>query len=84
MLGIRAITLITAFGIALIKTYIIAAEFIHLKVEKRITTLIILSIIIIILIFYFNITPNIMKTSGQHWIKITPQTAAEETVPEHN
>src|SRR4030095_7096799 len=36
MLGIRVVTLITAFGIALVKAYLVAKNFMHLDVEKPI------------------------------------------------
>ena len=34
MLGIRLVTIITAFGIALVKAYLVAKNFMHLDVEK--------------------------------------------------
>ena len=36
MLEIPALTLITAFGIAVIKAFMVAANFMHLKFEKQI------------------------------------------------
>ena len=36
MAGIRALTLVTAFGIALVKAYMVAKNFMHLDVEKPI------------------------------------------------
>ena len=36
MAGIRVVTLITAFGIALVKAYIVAKNFMHLDIEKPI------------------------------------------------
>ena len=36
MLEIRVVTLITAFGIAIVKAYIVAKNFMHLDVEKPI------------------------------------------------
>jgi caa(3)-type oxidase subunit IV len=36
MLGIRVVTLIAAFGIALVKAYLVAKNFMHLDIEKPI------------------------------------------------
>jgi caa(3)-type oxidase subunit IV len=70
MLGIRWVTLLTAFGIALVKAHKVAAEFMHLKVEKRIATLIMLSMLVIMVIFFFGVAPDVMKASGQRWVKV--------------
>ena len=35
MLEVPALTLITAFGIAIIKSFLVAANFMHLKFEKK-------------------------------------------------
>ena len=36
MTGIRVVMLITAFGVALVKAYLVAKNFMHLDVEKPI------------------------------------------------
>ena len=36
MLGIRVVMLLTAFGVALVKAYLVAKNFMHLNVEKPI------------------------------------------------
>jgi caa(3)-type oxidase subunit IV len=69
MIGVRWITLITAFGIAVIKAHKVAAEFMHLKVEKRIATLIMLSMVVVMVIFFFGVAPDVMKSSGTRWMK---------------
>ena len=35
MFGIRSLTLITAFGIAIVKAYLVAKNFMHVNIEKR-------------------------------------------------
>ena len=84
MLGIRVVTLITAFGIAIVKAYIVAAEFMHLKAEKRLATLIMTSMLLLMLIFYFGIAPDVMKSSGQRWIKKPPQERQAPASAEHH
>ncbi len=35
LLGVRIVTLITAFGIAIVKAYLVARNFMHLNVQPR-------------------------------------------------
>ena len=35
MVGIRFVTLVTAFGIAIVKAYLVCSHFMHLNIEKK-------------------------------------------------
>src|ERR1044071_4269388 len=52
MLEIKTVTLITAFGIALVKAYLVAVNFMHLNVEKRYVTYILVTCIAFMFLFY--------------------------------
>ena len=67
MLEIPWITVLTAFGIALIKTFMVAANFMHLKFEKKIIWYLLIIAIIFLGIFYFGVAADIMNSSGQQW-----------------
>ncbi|NOT33376.1 MAG: cytochrome C oxidase subunit IV family protein [Candidatus Eisenbacteria bacterium] len=69
MLGIRVITLITAFGIALVKAYIVAKNFMHLDVEKPIVHWALAVALLLMVVFYAGIAPDVQKQSGTHWKK---------------
>lgn len=69
MVGIRWITLITAFGIAIVKALIVAREFMHLRVERKIVTMILVSMLALTSVFFFGVAPDVMKTEGQNWVK---------------
>jgi hypothetical protein len=69
MLEIRWLTLLTAFGIAIVKAYIVAAEFMHLKYEKKFITYMLLSMLFIMFIFFFGVAPDVMTPGGQNWIR---------------
>ena len=66
-LGIRSVTLITAFGIAIVKAVMVAAYFMHLNVEKRIAWLLIGSMFIAMLLFVAGIAPDVGKMEGRNW-----------------
>ncbi|MBK9293211.1 MAG: cytochrome C oxidase subunit IV family protein [Oligoflexia bacterium] len=73
MIGIRVITLITAFGIAVVKALMVASEFMHLKFEKKFVTYMLLTMLFLMFLFFFAVAPDVMKTSGQNWVKIPMQ-----------
>ncbi len=70
MLGIKAITLITAFGIAIVKAFMVASYFMHLNVEKKYIWYMLLTMLALMIFFFFAIAPDIMNTSGTNWRSI--------------
>ena len=69
MLGIRAVTLIAAFGIALVKAYLVAKNFMHLNVEKPIVHWTLGAALVLMVLLYAGLAPDVQKSSGQHWVK---------------
>jgi caa(3)-type oxidase subunit IV len=68
-LGIRVITLITAFGIALVKAYMVAKNFMHLDVEKPIIHWLLAVILVLMVLLFAGVAPDVMKDTGRHWKK---------------
>ena len=69
MLGIRAVTLIAAFGIALVKAYLVAKNFMHLDIEKPIVHWALGSALVLMVLLYAGLAPDVQKSTGQHWEK---------------
>ena len=69
MLGIRAVTLIAAFGIALVKAYMVAKNFMHLNVEKRWIHWALAMALVLMVLLYAGISPDVGRDSGQRWVK---------------
>ena len=67
MLEIPWLTVLTAFGIALVKTFMVAANFMHLKFKKKIIWYLLIIAITFLGIFYFGTAADIMNQSGQQW-----------------
>jgi caa(3)-type oxidase subunit IV len=66
-LEIRIVTLITAFGVALVKAYLVAKHFMHIPLESKwVSQLLLLSIALMVVLF-FGIAPDVMKHQGQQW-----------------
>ena len=67
--GIRVVTLITAFGVALVKAYMVAKNFMHLDVEKPIVHWVLGIALVFMVLLYAGVAPDVQKSEGQHWTK---------------
>jgi caa(3)-type oxidase subunit IV len=80
MIGIRLVTLITAFGIAIVKAYLVTKHFMHLNIEKRWVTWILVAMIAFMVVMFGGVAPDVMKHTGHHWDKdyVEPALVHEE------
>ena len=69
MFGIRWVMLVTAFGVALVKAYMVAKNFMHLDVEKPIVHWILLVALALMVLLYGALAPDVQKGAGQGWKK---------------
>ena len=69
MLGIRVVTLIAAFGVALVKAYLVAKNFMHLDIEKPIVKWLLGLVLAIMVLLYAMVAPDVQKSTGQNWVK---------------
>ena len=69
MFGIRVVTLIAAFGIALVKAYIVAKNFMHLDIEKPIVHWMLVLALVIMVLMFAGVSPDVMKDHGRGWKK---------------
>ena len=76
MAEIRTVTLITAFGIAIVKAFLVAKHFMHVNLEKRWVGYLLAAMIALMLLFFGGTAPDVMKHDGARW----ENTAAKEAV----
>ena len=69
MFEIQALTLITAFGIAVVKAYLVAKEFMHLPEAPKFVTYLMATCLVFMLLFFAGSAPDIMKDDGSNWKK---------------
>lgn len=67
-LEIGWVTLITAFGIALVKANMVIQNFMHLKWEKRIAKLVLATSLALMVLFYGAVATDIQKHEGRNWV----------------
>jgi len=81
-LGIKAVTLITAFGIAIVKAYLVAKNFMHLNIEPRYAVYLLVTMLVFMFLLFAGSAPDIMKHEGRNWVK--PIVHAEAQAPAHH
>ena len=69
MIGIKIVTLITAFGIAVVKAYLVAKNFMHLNLQPRFVVYLLGTTLVFMLLFFAGTSPDVMKHSGDNWEK---------------
>ena len=69
MTGIRVVMLATAFGVALVKAYIVAKNFMHLDIEKPIVKWLLGIALVFMVLLYAGVAPDVQKSDGQNWKK---------------
>jgi caa(3)-type oxidase subunit IV len=67
MTGIRVVMLITAFGVALVKAYMVAKNFMHLDIEKPIVHWTLGVALVLMVLLFAGVAPDVMKHDGHRW-----------------
>jgi len=81
-IGIQWVTLVTAFGIAVVKAYLVARNFMHLNVQPRFVVYMLATVLVFMLLFFAGTAPDVMNPEGDNWVKpawLEPAEAAEAT-----
>lgn len=73
------VTLVTAFGIALVKASLVVTYFMHLNVEKRYIRYMLYAMLLMIGLLFAGTAPDVMQTSGLRW----QNQAVRELIEEH-
>jgi caa(3)-type oxidase subunit IV len=68
-IGIKWVTLVTAFGIAVVKAYYVAVRFMHLNLTPRFVIYFVSTTLVFMLLFFAGTAPDVMKSSGTNWVK---------------
>ena len=68
-LQIKVVTIITAFGVACYKAYLVAKNFMHVNLEKPFVSYLLLTVVVFMLLFFAGASPDVMKREGTRWEK---------------
>jgi caa(3)-type oxidase subunit IV len=75
-IGILWLTLITAFGIAVVKAALVVREFMHLKDERKLIGWVLVTSLLFMLILFAGVAPDVMRHEGRNWENL----AAKEVI----
>jgi len=71
-LEIRVVTMITAFGIAVYKAWLVAKHFMHVTVQPKFVMYMLGTTLVFMLLFYAGTAPDVMEHEGANWVKPNP------------
>ena len=74
------ITLMTAFGIAVVKAYLVASNFMHLNIEKKYISYMLATMLMFMLLFFAGVAPDVMKHKGQNWENVAAEQEIERAL----
>jgi caa(3)-type oxidase subunit IV len=80
--GLRWITLITAFGIALVKANLVINNFMHLRWEKKLMKWVLATSVILMVLMVAGIAPDVLNHEGRNWQNLAAQAAVERGLGE--
>ena len=75
-LRLRSVTLLTAFGIALVKAYLVVKHFMHIGHTPKFVPYLLTACLVFMLLFFAGTAPDVMNDTGSNWEK--PAWVAEE------
>ena len=79
--GILWVTLVTAFGIAIVKANLVIQNFMHLKWERRIAKWFLTTSLVLMFLMMAGVSVDIMNHEGNNWENIAAQAAVERGIP---
>lgn len=77
LLEIRIVTLLTAFGIAIVKAYLVAKHFMHIGLERRFVVYLLVAMLALMLIMVGGVSPDVFKHDGVRWENVGAKAAVE-------
>lgn len=81
MAGIPWLTLITAFGIAIVKATLVVQNFMHLKWEQKIMKWVLLASVVIVGLFWAAVRPDVGAHRGRNWVNNAAAAAVARGIP---
>jgi caa(3)-type oxidase subunit IV len=83
MTHIRDVVLIAAFGVALVKAYLVAKNFMHINVEKRWVPYLLVMCLLLVAVLFAGVAPDVMKHAGLNWTNPSANPPASAGAAKH-
>jgi caa(3)-type oxidase subunit IV len=79
---IKIVVLMAAFGIAVVKAYLVCAKFMHLNIEKKFVVYFLATSLAFMALFYFGVAPDVMEHKGHRWKNVAAEAAVNRGIEE--
>ena len=79
-LGI-VITLVTAFGIAVVKAWLVIKNFMHLTIERVVPKLFLAASVLLLALFWGGVAPDVQNLEGRMWVNDAAKEAVARGIP---
>ena len=80
-IGIKLVTLMTAFGIAIVKAYLVVKNFMHIDIAAKYVAYFIVTALVFMFLFFAGAAPDVMKSAGRNWEKPSWVSGAVHAAP---
>jgi caa(3)-type oxidase subunit IV len=80
--GLKWLTLITAFGVALVKANLVVENFMHLKWEKVLAKWVLGVSLVLMALFFAGVSPDVMEHTGDRWVNNAAIAAVARGIPD--
>jgi caa(3)-type oxidase subunit IV len=80
-IGVLWVTLITAFGIAIVKANLVIQNFMHLKWERRIAKWFLTTSLVLMALMMAGVSVDVMNHEGNNWENVAAMAAVERGIP---
>ncbi|MCG6956474.1 MAG: c-type cytochrome [Gemmatimonadetes bacterium] len=80
--GLKWLTLITAFGVALVKANLVVENFMHLKWEKVLAKWVLGTSLVLMALFFAGVSPDVMEHKGDRWVNNAAIAAVARGIPD--
>lgn len=81
--GILWLTLVTAFGIAVVKAGLVVQNFMHLKWEKRLMKWMLATSLVLMALFVAGVSSDVLNHEGRNWENLAAMAAVERGIAGH-
>ena len=80
-LEILFVTLVTAFGVAVIKAWLVIKHFMHLTIERVVPKLFLAASVLLLALFWGGVAPDVQLDEGRNWENVAAKEATERGLP---
>jgi caa(3)-type oxidase subunit IV len=80
--GVRIVTLVTAFGVAGLKAYLVAKHFLRIGSERRFVAYALVTAVAFMVLLFAGTAPDVLEHHGRSWTNVAAKREVERALSE--